>query len=141
MKSLEHILSSYPWFDHVEGMKFVETHRDAFRTSGHWLFLPKAISSFHKVTNAAELWYIHEGKLIIHLLTSDGKHRQLLLGARSARGRTSRGRNSCRLLAGSRITGRCAVRIRNKCLRTGIFVRMFCFGRPEFLDSRISAIF
>ncbi|HVN48545.1 MAG TPA: cupin domain-containing protein [Bacteroidota bacterium] len=80
MKSLEQILSSYAWFDHMEGMKFVETHRDAFRTSGHWLFLPKAISSFHKVTNTAELWFIHEGKLLLHILTPDGNHRQVMLG-------------------------------------------------------------
>lgn len=80
MTSLETILSSYAWFDHIEGVKFVETHRDAYRTSGHWLFLPGAVSYFHKVKNNAELWYIHEGKLIIHLLTPQGQYQKLLLG-------------------------------------------------------------
>jgi predicted cupin superfamily sugar epimerase len=41
---------------------FVETHRDEFRTSVHWLFLPDAFSAFHKVNNNAELWRIHLGR-------------------------------------------------------------------------------
>jgi predicted cupin superfamily sugar epimerase len=81
MTSLHDILDAYHWFDHVDGPKFVETHRDRFRTSGHWLFLPGAVSYFHKVLNNDELWHIHSGRLILHLLTPEGDHQKLLLGA------------------------------------------------------------
>ncbi len=74
------ILESYDWYDHPEGPKFVETHRDQFRTSGHWLFLPGAISSFHKVLNSEEIWAIHQGKLILHTLESNGEHHSFHLG-------------------------------------------------------------
>ena len=80
MAQLEDILNCYEWFDHVDGPKFVETHRDQFRTSGHWLFLPHTISYFHKVDNNSELWCIHIGRLIIHVLTTEGQHQQLNLG-------------------------------------------------------------
>jgi predicted cupin superfamily sugar epimerase len=80
MTQLDDILNCYDWFDHIDGPKFVETHRDQFRTSGHWLFLPKVISYFHKVDNNAELWYIHIGRLVIHLLTPEGLHQELYLG-------------------------------------------------------------
>ncbi|MGB3693113.1 MAG: cupin domain-containing protein [Spirulinaceae cyanobacterium] len=74
------ILEAYDWYDHPEGPKFVETHRNQFRTSGHWLFLPGAISSFHKVLNSEEIWAIHQGKLILHTLESNGEHRIFQLG-------------------------------------------------------------
>jgi len=80
MTALNTLLSSYQWFDHPDGPKFVETHRDQFRTSGHWLFLPGAVSYFHKVLNNAELWYIHAGRLILHILTPEGDHQELHLG-------------------------------------------------------------
>ncbi len=77
---LEDILKAYDWFDHPDGPKFVETHRDEYRTAGHWLFLPGAVSWFHQVFNNAELWLIHEGKLILHTIDRDGKHHSHVLG-------------------------------------------------------------
>lgn len=77
---VEAILSSYEWFDHPHGPKFVETHRDQFRTSGHWLFLPGVFSTFHKVDDNEEIWAIHQGRLHLHLLNPDGRYRQLKLG-------------------------------------------------------------
>ena len=74
MAILDDILAAYAWFDHPDGPKFVEIHRDEFRTSGHWLFLPGAFSSFHKVNNNAELWLIHLGRLRVHVLEPDGSH-------------------------------------------------------------------
>ena len=71
---LKELLQAYNWYDHPEGPKFVETHRDQYRTSGHWLFLPGAISAFHQVLNNEELWLIHEGKLLIHEIAPDGNH-------------------------------------------------------------------
>ena len=66
--------------------KFVETHRDAHRSSGHWLFLPGAFSSFHKVCNNEELWLIHLGRVLVHVLDPDGAHHVLRLGANLAAG-------------------------------------------------------
>ncbi len=77
---LNKILAAYDWYDHPEGPKFVETHRDAHRTSGHWLFLPGVFSTFHRVHNSEELWLIHEGKLLLHILDPDAGHRVLPLG-------------------------------------------------------------
>ena len=77
---LNTLLKSYNWYDHPEGPKFVETHRDAHRTSGHWLFLPGAFSAFHKVTNNEEIWAIHLGRLWVHVLTPEGRHEVLKLG-------------------------------------------------------------
>lgn len=77
---LEEILSAYEWYDHPEGPKFVETHRDRYRTSGHWLFLPGVFSTFHKVHNSEELWLIHAGRLLLHVLDPDGRYRLLSLG-------------------------------------------------------------
>lgn len=77
---LEKLLSSYDWFDHPDGPKFVETHRDPYRSSGHWLFLPGAFSSFHRVDNNEEIWAIHLGRLIVHVLEPDGIHTILRLG-------------------------------------------------------------
>jgi uncharacterized protein len=86
MAELAEILSAYPWFNHPDGPKFVETHRDAYRTSGHWLFLPGAFSSFHNVTNNEELWLIHTGQLLIHLLDPQGNYQLLRLGMDIAAG-------------------------------------------------------
>ena len=77
---IDRILKAYDWFDHPDGPKFVETHRDKYRTSGHWLFLPGSFSSFHKVNNNDELWLIHEGKLLLHLLGPDGRKSIIHLG-------------------------------------------------------------
>jgi len=78
--TVEDLLAAYAWFDHPDGPKFVETHRDAHRTSGHWLFLPGAFSSFHKVLNNEELWLIHTGRLLVHVLEPGGAHQVLRLG-------------------------------------------------------------
>ena len=64
----------------------METHRDEFRTSGYWLFLPGVFSSFHKVNNNAELWLIHVGLLLVHMLDPDGSHQILRLGTDLAAG-------------------------------------------------------
>ncbi|MBI5381252.1 MAG: cupin domain-containing protein [Opitutae bacterium] len=78
---LEKLLRSYAWYDHPEGLKFVETHRDEFRTSGHWLMLPGAFSAFHRVNNNEELWYIHQGRITLHIIEPDGRLSTRKLGA------------------------------------------------------------
>lgn len=83
---IDNILAAYDWFDHPEGPKFVETHLDAHRSSGHWLFLPGVFSSFHKVRNNEELWLIHLGRLLVHVLDPDGAHHKLHLGTNLAAG-------------------------------------------------------
>jgi len=80
------LLAAYEWYDHVEGPKFVETHRDAHRTSGHWLFLPGVFSSFHRVLGSDELWIVHHGRLLVHVLDPGGTHRVLRLGLDVASG-------------------------------------------------------
>lgn len=77
---LDDILASYEWYDHPDGPKFVETHRDQYRTSGHWLFLPGSFSAFHKVLNNDELWLIHAGRLYVHVIEPAGGHSMLHLG-------------------------------------------------------------
>lgn len=77
---IDKILSTYEWFDHPDGPKFVETHRDPHRTSGHWLFLPGSFSSFHRVENNEEIWAIHLGRLLVHVLEPDGNYNVLRLG-------------------------------------------------------------
>ena len=84
---IEEILAAYDWFDHSDGpYKFVETHRNANLTSGHWLFLPGSFSSFHKVTNNEELWSIHMGQVLVHMLDPEGAHHVLRLGTNLAAG-------------------------------------------------------
>jgi predicted cupin superfamily sugar epimerase len=79
---IDSLLKAYDWFEHPDGPYFfVETHRDKYRTSGHWLFLPGSFSSFHKVNNNDELWLIHMGQILLHILDPDGNHSSLLLGA------------------------------------------------------------
>lgn len=78
--TLSDILAAYDWYDHPDGPKFVEVHRDEHRTAGHWLFLPGTFSSFHRVLNGEELWLIHAGKLHVHVIESSGKHTLLRLG-------------------------------------------------------------
>ena len=83
---LPHLLQAYDWFDHPEGMKFAETHQDAFRTVGHWLFLPGAISAFHRVLNCEEIWAIHVGRLHLHVIAPDGKYQLVRIGLDLAAG-------------------------------------------------------
>jgi predicted cupin superfamily sugar epimerase len=83
---LDDILSSYDWYEHPEGPKFVQTHCDAHRTSGHWLFLPGVFSAFHRVLNSEELWLIHVGSVRVHVLGPDGDHTVLRLGTDFASG-------------------------------------------------------
>ena len=83
---IDDILAAYDWFDHPEGPRFVETHRDAHRSSGHWLFLPGVFSTFHKVRNNEELWLIHSGRLLVHVLDPNGAHHTLRLGTDLAAG-------------------------------------------------------
>jgi uncharacterized protein len=78
--NLSDILAAYEWRDHPDGPKFVETHRDGHRTSGHWLFLPGSFSSFHRVTNNEELWLIHVGKLSIHVIEPSGDYELIRVG-------------------------------------------------------------
>ncbi len=86
MTDVEAILNSYEWFDHPDGPKFVETDRDDHRSSGHWLFLPGVFSSFHKVCNSEELWLVHRGRLLLHVLQPGGGHRILRLGTELSAG-------------------------------------------------------
>ncbi len=83
---LRDLLDAYEWLDHPDGPKFVETHRDASRSSGHWLFLPGVFSSFHCVLNNEELWLIHAGRLLVHVIEPSGVHRVLRLGTRPSDG-------------------------------------------------------
>ena len=86
MTTLHEILEAYNWFDHVDGPKFVETHRDEFRSSGHWLFLPGTVSYFHKVLNNDELWVIHHGRVRLHILDPQGNYHEVALGTHSHAG-------------------------------------------------------
>ncbi len=72
MATLDEIRAAYDWYDHPEGIKFVETDRDSARTSGHFLYMDGAASAFHRVVDNAELWYLHQGRLLIHVLGPDG---------------------------------------------------------------------
>ena len=84
---IEDILAAYDWFDHPDGpYKYVETYRDAHCTAGHWLFLPDSFSAFHKVTNNEELWLVHTGQVLVHVLDPDGAHQVLPLGTNLAAG-------------------------------------------------------
>ncbi len=79
-RELDELLRAYPWYDHPEGPKFVETHRDEHRTCGHWLFLPRAVSAFHRVLNSDELWIAQRGRMLVHTLDACGAHEQHVLG-------------------------------------------------------------
>jgi predicted cupin superfamily sugar epimerase len=83
---IDDILAAYDWFDHPEGLKYVESYSDAHWNSGHWLFLPGIFSSFHKVRNNEELWLIHLGRVLVHVLDPDGVHHILRLGTDLAAG-------------------------------------------------------
>lgn len=85
-REVEALLAAYAWYDHPEGPKFVETHRDAHRTSGHWLFLPGAISAFHRVFDSEELWLAQRGRLIVHVIDTNGVHVAHTLGLDVAAG-------------------------------------------------------
>lgn len=79
-RELAALLAAYAWYDHPEGPKFVETHRDEHRTSGHWLFLPRAISAFHRVLNNEELWIAQRGRLTVYVLDERGALSEHALG-------------------------------------------------------------
>jgi uncharacterized protein len=84
---IDELLAAYDWFDHPDGgYKFIETHRDAHRSAGHWLFFPGAFAQFHKKLNSEELWMIHAGRLVLHVLNPDGTHHVLRLGTDLAAG-------------------------------------------------------
>ena len=61
-------------------MKFAEVHKNDHRSVGHWLFLPGSMSAFHRVSNCEEVWAIHAGGLILHLIDTDGAYTQLRVG-------------------------------------------------------------
>lgn len=84
--TLDALLQAYAWYDHPEGPRFVETHRDAYRTSGHWLFRLGSISAFHRVLDSEELWLLHAGRLIVHVIGDDGSHQAHTLGLDVSRG-------------------------------------------------------
>jgi uncharacterized protein len=83
---IDGLLAAYDWYDHPEGPRFVETHRDAHRTSGHWLFTRGAISALHRVLDSEELWLIHAGRLTVHVIGAEGEHRAHRLGLDVTRG-------------------------------------------------------
>ncbi len=85
-QEIDALLATYDWYDHPEGPRFVETHRDAHRTSGHWLFTLGAISAFHRVLDSEELWLVHAGRLTVHVIGDDGAHRVHTLGLDVSRG-------------------------------------------------------
>ncbi len=87
-RDVDALLAAYAWYDHPEGPKFVETHRDEHRTSGHWLFLPGAISAFHRVLNNEELWIAQRGALRIHVIDERGAHSEHTLGLDLSAGQT-----------------------------------------------------
>ncbi len=87
-RELDALLAAYAWYDHPEGPKFVETHRDEQRTSGHWLFLPGAIRAFHRVLNSDELWLAQRGALRIHVIDEHGAHSEHALGLDLSAGET-----------------------------------------------------
>ncbi|MEM6732239.1 MAG: cupin domain-containing protein, partial [Myxococcota bacterium] len=82
------LLEAYAWSDHPEGpkLKFAETHRNAHRTSGHWLFSRGAISAFHQVLDSDELWIAHRGGLRLHVIDNDGTYAMHALGLSVDRG-------------------------------------------------------
>lgn len=69
---LDALLASQRWFDHPEGPRFVETQRDEHRTCGLWLFTPGRSAAFHRVRNGAELWIAERGRVLLHVLDSEG---------------------------------------------------------------------
>lgn len=83
---LADLLRRYAWTDHPEGMRFCEIECDARRSLGHWLFEPGRISAFHRVTTSDELWLIHRGRLVLHVLGPAGESRRVALGADGAPG-------------------------------------------------------
>lgn len=85
-EALESILDEHSWYVNPEGPRFVEIHRNAARTYGHWLFYNGAVSVFHRVLDSDELWLIHRGRLIVHLLADDGSHQEVPLGPDGSQG-------------------------------------------------------
>lgn len=83
---LAQLLAAYPWFEHTEGIKFAELERTAQRSIGHWLFLPGTFSAFHRVTSCDEVWAIHAGHVLLHVLTPAGGLSELQLGPNAGDG-------------------------------------------------------
>ena len=83
---IDEILAAYDWFDHPEGVKYAISYGDEHRNTGHFLLLPGIISAFHKVRNNEELWLIHLGRVLVHVLDPDGTHHVLPLGTDLAAG-------------------------------------------------------
>lgn len=78
---LRSLLTTYRWFDHPEGMKFVEIEGDERRSIGHWLFQSGSVSTFHRVRNSDEIWAIHSGSLRLHVIDpATGEHHEVRLG-------------------------------------------------------------
>ena len=77
---LDTILQAYDWYNHPEDHKFVQVHRDAYRTCGHGLYQPGEISAFHRALNNDELWLIHLGRIEVHVLSPGGVHTAHQLG-------------------------------------------------------------
>ena len=90
MATLPDILAAYDWGHHPEGLLFVETDRDAHRTSGHWLYHDGAASVFHRVLNSDELWFVHAGRLLLHVLEPGGGLHTLRLGTDLSNGERPR---------------------------------------------------
>jgi uncharacterized protein len=74
------LLAAYPWFEHAEGIKFAEIEKNSARSVGHWLFSGGAVSAFHRVTNNDEIWAIHSGALILHVVAPNGEYSSVRLG-------------------------------------------------------------
>ncbi len=79
-RELETLLASRPWYEHPEGPRFCETHRDEARTLGLWLFTPGRHAAFHRVRNGDELWIAQRGRVILHQLDAQGAHSATVLG-------------------------------------------------------------
>ncbi len=80
------LLQRFAWFDHAEGMKFVELFSDQHRSVGHWLLLPGTISAFHRVRNGGETWAIHQGSVLLHVIDSAGRYSITRLNSRAGPG-------------------------------------------------------
>ncbi len=81
---IEELLKRHAWFDHAEGLKFTELFRDSHRSVGHWLILPGGMSRFHRVRNNDEIWAIHAGGAILHVIDRQSGYSRIRLSAAPA---------------------------------------------------------
>ena len=79
-RELEALLASRPWYEHPEGPRFCETHRNEARTLGQWLFTPGRHAAFHRVRNGDELWIPQRGRVVLHQIDAEGVLTSSLLG-------------------------------------------------------------